>query len=110
MNRRSGPPGRRDGRRWPPTIGARLAVPTLNGKTDGENDLAANTRDRTRHEGEHDDSHEGDRRSGLSLRCTGCRFLIVVSSVAQARSLGWVNINTENGSGLCRACRANMEG
>ena len=72
--------------------------------------LADHTRDRTRHEGEHDDSQEGQRRAALSLRCTGCRFLIMVSSVAQAHNLGWVMVDTDNGSGLCRACRANRDG
>jgi hypothetical protein len=71
--------------------------------------LVDHTRDGIRHEGEHNGSEEGVPRPGLSLRCTGCRFLIVVSSMAQARGLGWVRIDTEAGSGLCRACRANTD-
>lgn len=68
--------------------------------------MADHTRHRTHHEDEHRQTQEGERRTGLSMRCIECRFLIVVASVAQAGTLGWVRINTEDNSGLCRACRA----
>jgi hypothetical protein len=45
----------------------------------------------------------------LSLRCTRCRFTIVVSSERDAKGLGWVNISLDAGTGLCRACRAETE-
>jgi hypothetical protein len=55
----------------------------------------------------HDSS--GGTAKRLSLRCTRCRFTIVVGSVNEANGLGWVNISTENGTGLCRACRAETD-